>query len=54
MKPHSQALVHFTGRTKNSFVYPSDSLKQCCDVFLAEARLENVLVHAGERGLQMH
>lgn len=34
--------IHFTGRTKNLVVYPTDFPKQYCDVFLAEVRLENV------------
>lgn len=41
--------IHFTGRTKHSVVYPSDFLIQGCDVFLTEARLENVSGHAGEK-----
>lgn len=42
--------VNFTGRTKSSAVYHSHFLKQCCDVFLAEARLgECVWPCRGER-----
>lgn len=41
--------LNFTGRPKGPVVYPSDVLKQCCDVFLAQARLENVWPCRGER-----
>lgn len=41
MKPHGKASAQHT-RTKQLVVYPTDSPKQCCDVFLAEVTLENV------------
>lgn len=49
MKPHSKGLgaVLLMARTKRRPVYASDFPKQCRDVFLAGARLQNVSGHAG-------
>ncbi len=56
MKPRSEASIQYSLQEEQRTVLflPVTLSKQCCDVFLAEARLENVSDHAGERGPQMH